>query len=94
MCPNDYYVPFTYVSMISILSSKEEFTFISFYLVISEDLKKNNIDFLSSLYEQFDYFKISFVKIDNRYKDAFLSRRMTVQTYYRFSLGELFPFLN
>ena len=61
MCPNDYYVPLTYVSMISILSSKEEFTFISFYLIISKDFKKKNIHFLLSLYEQFDYFNITFL---------------------------------
>lgn len=94
MCPNDYYVPLTYVSMISILSSKEEFTFISFYLIISKNFQKKNIDFLLSLYEQFDYFNITLVEMDNRYRDAFVSRRMTVQTYFRFSLGELFPNLN
>ena len=93
MCPNDYYVPFTYVSMISILSTKDEFTFISFYLIISEEFQKKNIDFLNSLYEQFDFFNISFVKMNDRYKNAYISRRMTVQTYFRFSLGELFPFL-
>jgi lipopolysaccharide biosynthesis glycosyltransferase len=94
MCPNDYYVPLTYVSMISILSSKGEFTFISFYLIISKEFNKKNIDFLLSLYEQFDYFNISFVEMDDRYKNAFISKRMTIQTYFRFSLGELFPHLN
>ena len=94
ICPNDYYVPLTYVSMISILSSKEEFTFISFYLIISRDFQKKNIHFLLSLYEQFDYFNITFVEMDNRYSRAFISRRMTIQTYFRFSLGELFPNLN
>ena len=49
---------------------------------------------MKSLYEQFDYFNITFVRMDNRYKDAFISRRMTVQTYFRFSLGELFPHLD
>ena len=94
MCPNDYYVPLTYVSMISILSSKEEFTFISFYLIISKGFQKKNIHLISSLYEQFDYFNITFVEMDNRYSNAFISRRMTIQTYFRFSLGELFPNLN
>ena len=93
ICPNDYYVQLTYVSMISILSSKEEFTFISFYLIISKGFKRNNIDFLLSLYEQFDYFNITFFQMDDRYKDAFISKRMTVQTYFRFSLGEIFPYL-
>ena len=94
ICPNNYYVPLTYVSMISILSSKDEFTFISFYLITPKDFQKKNMDFLLSLYEQFDYFNISFFEMDDRYKNAFLSRRMTVQTYYRFSLGEIFPNLN
>ena len=93
MCPNDYYAQLTYVSMISILSSKQEFTFISFYLIISKDFKRKNIDFLLSLYEQFDYFNITFFKMDDRYKNAFLSKRMTIQTYYRFSLGKIIPYL-
>ena len=94
ICPNDLYVPFTYVSMISILSSKAEFTFISFYLIITEEFQNKNKHFLLSLYEQFDLFNITFVKMDNRYKNAYISKRMTIQTYFRFSLGELFPFLN
>ena len=94
MCLNDNYVPLTYVSMISILSSKEEFTFISFYLIVSKNFKKQNIDLIESLYEQFDYFNITFVNMDDRYKNAFIDRRMTIQTYFRFSLGEFFPFLN
>ena len=93
MCPNNDYVPLTYVSMISILSSKEEFTFISFYLIISKDFKKQNFDLLLSLYEQFDYFNLTFVDMDDRYNNAFISKRMTIQTYFRFSLGEFFPFL-
>ena len=94
MCPNDDYAVLTYVSMISILSSKEEFTFISFYLIISKGFKKQNIDLLNSLYEQFDYFNITFVYMDDRYKDAFIDKRMTIQTYFRFSLGEFFPSFN
>ena len=94
ICPNDFYVPLTYVSMISILSSKEEFTYISFYLIISKDFQKKNIDLITSLYEQFDYFNITFIEMDERYNEAFISKRMTKQTYFRFSLGEIFPFLN
>ena len=32
--------------------------------------------------------------MDNRYKNVFISRRMSIPTYYRFSLGELLPNLN
>ena len=94
ICPNDYYVQLTYVSMISILSSKQEFTYISFYLIISKDFDRKNINFLLSLHEQFDYFNITFFEMDDRYKNAFISRRMTIQTYFRFSLGKVFPHLN
>ena len=36
-CPNNFYTTYVYVGMISILNSKYYFTFISFYLIISED---------------------------------------------------------
>ena len=80
--------------MLSILNSKEFYTYISFYIVIPKDFDKKNIDFLSSLYEQYDYFNITFLIIDNRYNKAFISRHITTQAYYRFSLGELIPYLN
>ena len=52
------------------------------------------MDFINSLYDQFDNFNITFIKMDNRYNNVFISRRMTQETYYRFSLGELLPSLN
>ena len=50
--------------------------------------------FLESLYEVYDYFNISFVQMDDRYKKAYTGRRITKQAYYRFSFGELLPNLN
>ena len=93
-CPNNYYIPLTYVSMISILNSKDFFTYISFYIIIPKDFNKKNMDFLYSLYEKYDYFNITFITIDDRYNKAYISRYITVQAYYRFSLGELIPYLN
>jgi lipopolysaccharide biosynthesis glycosyltransferase len=93
-CPNNIYTPLTYVSMISILKNKLSTTFISFYLIIPKDYKSKNKDFLCSLFDQFDYFNITFLTMDNRYKKAYVSRRMSKQTYYRFSLGELLPNLD
>ena len=93
-CPNNYYTPYTYVAMISILNSKNYSTYISFYLIIPEDFNQNNIDFLSSLYEQYDHFNITFLKMDERYDKAFVSRYLTTHAYYRFSFGELIPYLN
>ena len=32
--------------------------------------------------------------MDNRYNNAYISRYLTKQTYYRFSLGKLIPYLD
>ena len=93
-CLNNHYASLVYVSMSSILSSKDYYTYISFYLIISNNFKKKNIEFLSSLYAQYDFFNITFIKIDNKYTNSFVSRHITKEAYYRFSLGELLPFLN
>ena len=93
-CPDNYYTPYTYVAMISILNSKFYFTYVSFYLIITYDFEQKNIDFLYTLYEQYDFFNITFIYMDNRYNVAYISRYLTKQTYYRFSLGELIPYLN
>ena len=90
-CPNNIYTPLTYVAMLSVLKSKSSNTYISFYLIIPKDYKSSNIDFLLSLFDQFDFFNITFITMDDRYNSAFISRRMSLQTYYRFSLGELLP---
>ena len=94
LCPNNYYTGLAYVCMISILSSKDIFTFISFNIIIPNNFSQKNIDFLLSLYDQYDFFNITFLKIDNRYERAFISRYITCQSYYRFSLGELLPNLS
>ena len=80
--------------MLSALSSKSESTYISFYIITSINFSNSNADFIMSLYEQFDKFNITFLKIDDRYNNVFISRRMTKETYFRFSLGELLPSLN
>lgn len=93
-CPNNIYTPLTYVAMLSVLKTKSSNTYISFYFIIPKDYKSSNKEFLLSLYDQFDYFNITFITMDDRYKKAYVSRRMSLQTYYRFSLGELLPNLN
>ena len=70
------------------------FTYITFYLIISEDFEIKNINFLLSLYDQFDLFNITFLKIDNRYKTAYIRKYLRNKTYLSFSLGKLIPYLN
>ena len=91
---NNYYTPLVYTCMISVLYSKYINSYISFYLIISKDFTQKNIDFIKSLYNQYDYFNITFLKIDNRYDKAFISRYITKEAYFRCSLGQLIPNLN
>ena len=93
-CPNNFYASLTYTSMISVLSSKMFYSYILFYLIISEDFSNKNIEFIESLYEQFEYFNITFIKMDNRYEKAYTRRYLSKSAFYRLSLGELLPNLN
>ena len=93
-CSNDLYTTLTYTSMLSILISKAYYTYIQFYIVIPKDFKKDNILLLESLYQQFEYFNITFIKMDNRFNKAFTSGYLTSHAYYRYSLGELIPNLD
>ena len=94
LCLNDHYSSLAYVSMISILTYKQTNTYISFYLIVSKYFKQNNIDFINSLYDQYDFFNITFIRMDDRYNKAFISRYISHESYFRFSIGTLLPFLN
>jgi len=88
------YVSICYTSMLSVLESKSIFSFIIFYIIIPKDFKRQNIKFLESLYEQYEYFNITFLKMDNRWDNAFTARYLTIHTYFRYSLAELIPNLD
>ena len=45
-CPDNYYTTYTYVAMISILNTKFYYTYVSFYLIITDYFEQKNIDFL------------------------------------------------
>ena len=93
-CSNNKYTTLTYTSMLSILNSKSYYTYIMFFIVIPKDFNKHNYLLLNSLYEQYNFFNISFIKMDDRYNKAFTARYLTTQAYYRYSLGELIPNIN
>ena len=89
LCPDNKYSRLAYVAMSSILSSKATNTYICFYLIIPRNFEKRNYDFLESLYEIYNYFNLTFIKLDDRYDKAYTSQNITIHAYYRFSLGEL-----
>ena len=64
------YVIYGYVSMISVLESKNYNTYISFYVIVSNNFTNENKNIILSLYEQYDFFNITFIYIDNRYKNV------------------------
>lgn len=94
LCPNDKYTPLAYTSMISILSTKNFNSYIDFYIIIPENYSKNNFLLFESLFDQFYYFNITYIIMDERYKKAFVHKYITNQAYYRISLGNLIRRLN
>ena len=80
--------------MISILISKSFYTYILFYLIVPFNFSDKNFELFESLYEQFEFFNITFIKMDNRYDNAYTNRYLTKNAFYRLSLGELLPNLN
>ena len=93
-CSDNNYINYCYTSMLSVLDSKRFFSFIIFYIIIPKDLTERNIKFLESLYEQYDYFNITFLRMDDRWNNAFTIRYLTIHTYFRYSLAEMIPNLN
>ena len=93
-CMDNIYILNTYVAIISILSNKNDNTFISFYLITSKDFEKDNKDIILSLYEQYEFFNISFIKMDNRFDNVKTFRYITKTAYFKLTLAELLPQLN
>ena len=94
LSPNDKYTPLAYTSMLSILNTKNYYSYIDFYLIIPKNFSSENFILLNSLFEQFNFFNITYIYMNERYQNAFVHRYITTQAYYRFSLGELLPKLN
>ena len=87
-CIDNNYLLNTYTAIISILDNKNYFTYISFYILISKDFTKENINIISSLYEQYDYFNITFFRMDNRYDKVKMNRYITKSGYFKLALGD------
>ena len=88
------YLFFCYVSMISILESKNFNTYILFYLLVPKNFSDENKTIILSLYDQYDFLNITFIFMDERYKNVKSINYLNHLAYYRLSLGELLPNLN
>jgi lipopolysaccharide biosynthesis glycosyltransferase len=93
-CLDNKYALYGYVSMISILETKNYNTFVSFYIIIKRDISQENKSIILSLYEQYDFLNISLIYMDDRYKNVKVINYLNQVAYFRLSLGELLPNLN
>jgi lipopolysaccharide biosynthesis glycosyltransferase len=93
-CLDNKYALYGYVSMISILETKNYNTFVSFYIIIKRDISQENKEIILSLYEQYDFLNISLIYMDDRYKNVKVINYLNQVAYFRLSLGELLPNLN
>ena len=91
LCPDNNFTKLAYVTMTSLLSTKSINTYICFYLIIPSNFENQNMIILDSLHEDYEYFNITYIKMDNRYDNSYTDLRITKQAYYRFSLAELLP---
>lgn len=83
-----------YVSMISILETKNYNTYISFYVLVSKNFTNDYKYIILSLYEQYDYLNFTFIYMDDRYNKIKVINYLNQIAYYRLSLGELLPYKN
>ena len=91
---DNIYILYCYISIISILESKNDNTYISFYLMVPNNFTNENKNIILSLYEQYDFLNFSFIFMDNRYKKVKIINYLNQNTYFRLSLGELLPNVN
>lgn len=90
---NNYVYP-TIVSITSILENANENTKINVYLMHPEDFKNENKEKISSLRTKYKNFKVEFINMENKFKDAKTDARIPTASYYRLSLSSLLPDVN
>ncbi len=90
---NNYVYP-TIVSITSILENANKNTKINVYLLHPEDFKNENKEKISTLQTKYKNFKIEFINMGNKFKDAKTDERIPTASYYRLLLSSLLPDVN
>ena len=90
---NNYVYP-TIVSITSILENANKNTKINVYLMHPGDFKNENKEKISSLQTKYKNFKVEFINMEDKFKNAKTDARIPTASYYRLSLSSLLPDVN
>lgn len=87
---NNYGYP-TVVCMTSILDNKNPGTKINFYVMLSGDFDQATKDDILFLQNKYKNCKIELIDMKDKFKSTYISRSLTIATYYRLLLSSLLP---
>jgi len=87
---NNYYIPYMSTTMQSIMENSNPNTHYRF-IVLHKDIDKNHIGILERQISAFPHFSIKFIDVNSFISgyNFFISRHITVETYFRLLIPEL-----
>ncbi|MBP5655296.1 MAG: hypothetical protein J6X33_07240 [Clostridiales bacterium] len=86
---NGYFIPLL-VTLYSLLTSKGENTDYVVTVLVPDDFDKKNKDVINSLANDFNNSEVTFINMQDQYKDASINiQHITIPTYYRLKLPEI-----
>lgn len=93
LASDNNYAPFVATTIASICKNTDSFC--AFY-ILDGGISQENQDRIASLKSKFDNFSLEFVKIDAEkyFKNFIVESYITIATYYRFVIADLFPELH
>ena len=89
------YLPYTYVSILSVLKNKNEATRIHFHLICNQNIPKSQLERVIGLVHKYSYAEFDYIYIDPAQIDFPISiNHISVGTYSRLLIPQLFPNLD
>ncbi|MBQ6449746.1 glycosyltransferase family 8 protein [bacterium] len=89
------YLPYTYVSILSVLKNKNEATRIHFHLICNQNIPKSQLERVIGLVHKYSYAEFDYIYIDPAQIDFPISiNHISVDTYSRLLIPQLFPNLD
>lgn len=89
MAMDENYVFPTIVAITSVLESRNQNSYYSFYVMHPDSLSEESKDKLLSLHKKYNKCQINLIEMKDQYNDAYVDSRIPKSAYYRLSLPEL-----